>query len=265
LRRRGYTPSSIREFCRRIGVTKYESLTDISLLEFCIRDELNKNAPRAMAVFNPVKLIIDNFPENADEELEAINNPEDPSAGSRNILFSRELYIEEDDFSLNPPKGYFRMAEGMEVRLRYAYVVKCTGAVIDPATGKVSEVHCVYDPQTKGGNTPDGRRIKGTIHWVSAKSAVDLKTRLYDRLFKSENPDDVPEGSDFKLNLNKESLKVITVKAEKSLINARSGDRYQFERKGYFYCDPKDSIQGSPVLNQIVSLKDAWAKKSQKR
>ena len=264
LRRRGYTPSAIREFCRRIGVTKYDGITDISLLEFCIRDELNKTAQRVMAVFSPLKLVIDNYDENLIEELDALNNPEDPSAGTRKVPFGRELFIEEDDFSLNPPKGYYRMAKGMEVRLKYAYIVKCTEAVVDPTTGKVKEVHCIYDPNTRGGDTPDGRKVKGTIHWVSAKHAVPLKTRLYDRLFTKEDPDDAPEGYDYKYNLNPRSLENIVVYAESSLCKALPEGRYQFERKGYFYCDPYDSKENNPVFNQIVSLKDTWAKKVQK-
>jgi glutaminyl-tRNA synthetase len=260
LRRRGYTPSAVREFCRRIGVTKVESLSDIALLEFCIRDELNKTAPRVMAVLKPLKLVVENYPVGRTEELDAVNNPEDPAAGSRKVLFSRELYIEEDDFKADAPKGYFRLAPGREVRLRYGYIVKCTDAVVDPATGRITEVHCTYDPATRGGNAPDGRKIKGTIHWVSADSAREVTVRLYDRLFMKDNPDVAPEGQDYRNNINPHSLETLTAMVESSLQHAPPESRYQFERKGYFYCDPVDTKPGAPVFNQIVSLRDTWAK-----
>lgn len=259
LRRRGYTSGSIREFCRRVGVTKFSGLTDVALLEYCVRDELNKIASRVMAVTHPVKLVIDNYPEDKEEELDAINNPEDPSCGSRKVPFSRELYIERDDFMENPPKKFYRLAPGSEVRLRYAYFVKCTNVVKD-GNGEIKEIHCTYDPQTKGGDAADGRKVKGTIHWVSAMHAVDVEVRLYDRLFKVERPDVVSEGGDFKDFVNPDSLKVLTVKAEPVLKSAEAGNRYQFERSGYFFVDPVDSAVGRPVFNRIVPLRDSWAK-----
>jgi glutaminyl-tRNA synthetase len=260
LRRRGVTPASIREFSRRIGVTKFDGLTDIALLEFCIREELNRTAPRAMAVLQPLKLVIENYPEGQTEELDAINNPDDASAGTRKVPFARELYIEREDFEEKPPKGFFRLTPGAEVRLRYAYLVRCTGVVKDPQTGAVVEIRCTYDPKTRGGDAPDGRKVKGTIHWVSARHALDAEVRLYDRLFKVERPDDVPEGVDWKTNLNPDSLKAIRCKAEPSLAAAAAESRYQFERKGYFFVDPIDSKPGVPVFNRIVPLRDSWSK-----
>jgi len=259
LRRRGYTPASIREFCRRVGVTKVDSFSDIALLEYCIRDELNKTAPRAMAVLDPLKVVIENYPEDKEEELDAINNPEDASAGTRKVPFARELYVERYDFQEEPHKKFYRLAPGREVRLRYAYFITCTDVVKD-ADGNVTELRCTYDPETRGGDAPDGRKVRGTVHWVSAKHAVPAEVRLYDRLFKVERPDDVPEGGDFKDNLNADSLKVITAQAERSLGEAEPGSRYQFERKGYFFADPVDSTAGKPVFNQIVPLRDSWAK-----
>ena len=204
LRRRGYTPEAIRDFCKRIGVAKIEGVNDIALLEHCLREDLNKRAPRVMAVLNPLKLVIDNYPEDQIEEMEAVNNPEDASMGTRNVPFSRVLYIEQDDFREVPPKKFYRLAPGQEVRLRWGYLVRCTGAVKDPKTGEVVEVHCTYDPETRGGNTPDGRKVKGTIHWVSAAHAVKAEVRLYDSLFTKPDPDDVPEGLDYHANLNPE-------------------------------------------------------------
>jgi len=264
LRRRGYTPRAIREFCRRIGITKFDGFTDIGLLEFCIREELNKTAPRVMVVFDPVRVVIENYDAGSGEEVEAVNNPEDASMGTRRVPFSRELYIERDDFMLEPVKGFFRLAPGREVRLRYAYIVKCVDVVRNPATGRIEEIRCVYDPATRGGEVPDGRKVKGTIHWVSAQHAVDVEVRLYERLFRVPHPEDVPEGGDWKANLNPDSLKLLRVKAEPGLIEAPIESRFQFERKGYFFVDPIDSRPGVPVFNQIVPLRDSWAKVREK-
>ena len=260
LRRRGYTPASIREFCRRIGVTKTDSLTDIALLEHCIREELNATAPRVMAVLDPVKLVITNYPEGQTEMLEGVNNPENPEAGTRDVPFTRELYIERDDFMEEAPKKYFRLTPGQEVRLRYGYLVKCTGCRKDPGTGAVTEVHCTYDPATRGGNAPDGRRVKGTIHWVSAAHAADVEVRLFDRLFNVERPDDVATGGHFTDHLNPDSVRSVRAKVEPVLGAAPAGGRFQFERTGYFMADMKDSVPGAPVFNRIVSLRDSWAK-----
>jgi glutaminyl-tRNA synthetase len=262
LRRRGFTPESIREFCRRVGVTKVESLSDIALLEHCIRDELNKTAPRVMAVLDPVKLIITNYPEGQEEMLEGINNPEDESAGTREVPFSRELFIERNDFREEAPKKFFRLKPGQEVRLRYGYLVTCTGFKKDEETGEITEVYATYDPETRGGNAPDGRRVRGTIHWVSAAHAFDAEVRLFDRLFSCERPDDVPEGGDFKDNLNPESLSIVHAKLEPELTNAAPGDRVQFERTGYFIADAVDSEPRVPVFNRIVPLRDSWGKKA---
>jgi glutaminyl-tRNA synthetase len=263
LRRRGYTPASIREFCRRVGVTKFDGFTDVSLLEFCIRDELNRTAPRAMAVLDPVKLVIENYPEGHVEWLEAVNNPEDPAAGTRQVPFSRVLWIEREDFREDPPKQFFRLAPGREVRLRYGYLVRCTGSSKDPATGQVTEIRCAYDPATRGGTAPDGRKVKGTIHWVSAAHATSAEVRLYDRLFRVEHPEDVPHGVDYKTHLNPDSLKVLRARVEPALAAAGPGTRWQFERKGYFFADPMDSRPGAPVFNQIVPLRDSWARMEQ--
>lgn len=259
LRRRGVTPSSIRTFCDRIGVAKRDSTVDVGLLEYFIREELNKNAPRVMGVLRPLKLVIENYPEDKEEKFEAVNNPEDESAGKRHVPFSKILYIEREDFMENPPNKFFRLTPGREVRLRYAYFVKCTGVVKDPATGEITEVRCTYDPQTRGGNSPpDGRKVKATIHWVSAKHAFDAEVRLYDRLFKNEDPF---EGGDFLNNLNPNSLEVIpNAKLEPSLEKAKADQRFQFERMGYFFVDPLDSDKGKPVFNRIVTLKDTWLK-----
>jgi len=260
LRRRGYTPASIRTFCKKVGVTKFDGLTDVALLEYCIRDELNRTAPRAMAVLDPLRLVVENYPAGQVEQLEAVNNPEDSAAGSRLLPFSRELYIERDDFREVAPKKYFRLTPGQEVRLRYGYMVTCTGCRKDPATGEVVEVRCTYDPATRGGNTPDGRKVKSTIHWVSAAQAVQAPVRLYDRLFKVERPEDVPEGVDYKANLNQASLRVVPAMLEPGLASVLPGSRIQFERQGYFFVDPKNSAPGRPVFNQIVPLRDSWSK-----
>ena len=268
LRRRGYTPEAIRDFCKRIGVAKIEGVNDIALLEHCLREDLNRRAPRAMAVLHPLKLVIDNYPEDQVEEMEAVNNPEDSSKGTRTVPFSRVLYIEQDDFREVAPKKYYRLTPGQEVRLRWGYLVRCTGAVKDAKTGEVLEVHCTYDPETRGGNTPDGRKVKGTIHWVSAAHAIKAEVRLYDSLFTKANPDDVPEGLDYRANLNPKSLEVLSeCYVEPSLKAAAPGSRYQFERLGYFCVDTGDSTPEKPVFNRTVTLKDTWAKieKSQGR
>ncbi len=262
-RRRGYTPEAIRAFCTHIGVNKFNSTIDVQLLENFLREDLNKRAQRRMAVLRPIKVVIDNYPQGEVEELEAINNPEDAAAGTRRVPFSRELYIEREDFMETPPPKYFRLAPGQEVRLRYAYFVKCTNVVKD-ATGNVSEVHCTYDPATRGGDSPDGRKVKGTIHWVSAGQAVDAEVRLYDHLFSKPFPEEVPEGQDWKVNLNPKSLEVIEhAKVEPTLRDAKAGEKFQFERIGYFSVD-KDSKPGRPVFNRAVSLKDTWAKEQKK-
>ncbi len=258
LRRRGYTPSSIRDFCDRIGVAKTDSTIDVALLEHCIREDLNHTAPRVMAVLNPLRVVIDNYPDGQIEELDAVNNPEDPGAGTRKVPFSRVLYIERDDFREKPPSKFFRLAPGREVRLRYAYLVTCVGVKKDEATGEVVELHCTYDPATRGGDTPDGRKVKGTIHWVSAPHALQAEVRLYDRLFTVENPGDVEDGCESVLNPN--SLEVVTGYVEPSLANAAPGSSYQFERLGYFCADLKDSSAQRLVFNRTVALRDSWAK-----
>ena len=258
LRRRGYTPASIREFCDRIGVAKTESTIDVSLLEHCIREDLNKTAPRVMAVLNPLRVVIDNYPEDRIEEVEAVNNPEDPAAGKRKVPFSRVLYIERDDFREAPPAKFFRLAPGREVRLRYAYLITCVGVTRDPATGEITELHCTYDPATRGGDAPDGRKVKGTIHWVSAPNAMRAEVRLYDRLFTVENPGDVEEGCESVLN--PKSLEVVMAYLEPSLASAVPGSRYQFERLGYFCVDTRDYSAVKPVFNRTVALRDSWAK-----
>ena len=259
LRRRGIPASVIRTFCRELGATKFNSLTDMSLLEFFIREELNKTAPRVMAVLDPVKVIIDNYPEDLTEEMDAINNPEDPSAGTRKVPFTKELYIERDDFREEAPKKFYRLAPGMEVRLRCAYFVTCTSFEKD-ADGKVTCIHCTYDPATKGGNAPDGRKVKGTIHWVSAKYAVSTEVRLYDRLFSIENTEEIPGDEDYRNYLNPDALRVVEGKLERSLADAAPGDRFQFERLGYFCVDTKNSTPEKKIFNRIVTLKDSWAK-----
>ncbi len=258
LRRRGYTPEAIREFCARIGVAKKDSTVDLALLEHCLREDLNRRAPRRMAVLRPLKVVIENYPEGETETFDAVNNPEDPSAGTRPVPFSRVLYIERDDFMEEPPKKFFRLAPGREVRLRYAYFVRCVGVVKD-ADGRVVELRCTYDPATRGGDAPDGRKVKATLHWVSADHAVEAEVRLYDRLFDHPNPDRAgTEG--FLEHLNPDSLEVLRgCRLEPCLADARAGERIQFERLGYFCADP-DTTDGRPVFNRTVTLRDAWAK-----
>ncbi|MDR2430140.1 MAG: glutamine--tRNA ligase/YqeY domain fusion protein [Puniceicoccales bacterium] len=258
-RRRGYTPAAIRKFCELVGVTKFNSLTDVALLEHAIRDDLNRTSPRVMAVLNPLRLIIDNYPAGQCEWLDAVNNPEDPAAGTRKIPFSRELYIEHEDFMEDAPRKFFRLAPGREVRLRWGYFVTCTGVEKDPA-GCVTAVHCTYDPATRGGDAPDGRKVKGTLHWVSASHAVASEIRLYDRLFTKENPGDESDGEDWRSHLNPDSLKTVTGYVEPSLAEIPAGTRVQFERIGYFVADARDSKPGAPVFNRTVTLKDSWAK-----
>lgn len=260
LRRRGYTPESIRNFCEDIGVAKRDNIIDYTRLENALRDDLNKKAQRVMVVLNPVKLIIDNYPAGKSETLQAINNPEDESAGTREVSFSKELYIERDDFMENPPKKYFRMTPGQEVRLRYAYIVRCTGVDKDE-NGEITAIHCTYDENSRGGNPSDGRKIKGTIHWVDANRHCNAEVRLFDRLFRSESPDKVEEGHSFLENLNPDSLKVLNdCKAETFLSSAQSLDKYQFERLGYFSVD-YDSTAEHLVFNRACTLKDSWSKK----
>jgi glutaminyl-tRNA synthetase len=231
----------------------------MSWLEDAIREDLNRRAPRVLGVLNPLKVVIDNYSDGQSEEMEAINNPEDAAAGTRKVPFSNVLYIEKDDFREDPPKKFFRLAPGVEVRLRYAYFIKCVN-VVKNAAGEITELHCTYDPATRGGNAPDGRKVKGTIHWVSAAHAVDAEVRLYDHLFMKPDPDDVPEGQDYKANLNPNSLVKVTGKLEASVATAKPGDRFQFERLGYFCADVKDSTPGKPVFNRTVTLADTWAK-----
>jgi glutaminyl-tRNA synthetase len=258
LRRRGYTPESIRKFCEQIGVAKADSIVDLVVLENSIREELNKSAPRAMAVLRPLKVVIDNYPQDKVEELDVINNPEDPSVGTRKVPFARELYIEQDDFRQDPPKQFFRLAPGREVRLRCAYFITCVSVEKDPQTGAIKEVHCTYDPATRGGDAPDGRKVKATIHWVSCRHAQEAEVRLYDTLFNKRDPGDVAEGAHFTVHLNPNSLEVLSsCQVEPSLKNVSPGSRYQFERMGYFITD---SNAGKPVFNRIVTLRDTWAK-----
>lgn len=263
LRRRGYTPEAIRNFCDVIGVAKRDSMVDIALLEHCIRQDLNKRAPRVMAVLRPLRVVIENYPEGQTEQLEAINNPEDMSMGTRQVPFSRVLYIEQDDFRENPPPKFWRLAPGREVRLRYAYFIKCVGVVKDEKTGEITELRCTYDPQTRGGDAPDGRKVKTTLHWVSANHAAPAEVRLYDHLFTVANPAE-EEGADFRTLLNPQSLEVIeNCFVEPSLAQAQPGSRYQFERLGYFCVDP-DSTKGKLVFNRTVTLRDEWAKIEQR-
>ncbi|MFB0525507.1 MAG: glutamine--tRNA ligase/YqeY domain fusion protein, partial [Phycisphaerae bacterium] len=259
LRRRGYSPESIRNFCNVIGVNKFNSTIDIALLEHCVREDLNKTSARVMSVLRPLKVIIDNYPEGKVEQMEAINNPEDPTAGTRKVPFSRQLYIERDDFMENPPKKFYRLAPGREVRLRYAYFICCT-SVVKNDKGEIAELHCTYDPATKGGDAPDGRKVKATLHWVSAQHAPDAEVRLYEHLFTNENPDDAPEGKDFTANLNLNSLEVLNnCKVEPLLKDVKPLQRYQFERLGYFCVDP-DSKEGKLLFNRTITLRDPWAK-----
>jgi len=261
LRRRGCTPESIRNFCERIGVAKRGSMVDIALLEHSVREDLNRRVPRVMGVLRPLRLVIDNYPENKTEELEAVNNPEDPSMGTRKIPFSRVLYIEQDDFHEIPPKKFFRLAPGREVRLRYAYFIKCVDVIKDKKTGEVVELHCTYDPKTRGGDAPDGRKVKATLHWVSAANSIKAGVRLYDNLFLKANPTDEKDGADFKTYLNPDSLETLTsCRVEPTLTGAAPGSRYQFERLGYFCVDTVDSSEGTLVFNRTVTLRDTWAK-----
>jgi glutaminyl-tRNA synthetase len=261
LRRRGYTPEAIRNFCERIGVAKRNSVVDLALLEYCLREDLNRRAPRVMAVLQPLRVVIVNYPEDRVEELVAVNNPEDPSMGTRKVPFSRVLYIERDDFREDPPKQFFRLAPGREVRLRYAYFITCVGVVKDDRTGEVVELHCTYDPATRGGDAPDGRKVKATLHWVSAAHALEAEVRLYDHLFATADPGDDDEGADFTAYLNPQSLEVLpSCRVEPSLAGAVSGRQYQFERLGYFCVDPSDSAPGALVFNRTVTLRDTWAK-----
>ena len=264
LRRRGYLPSSIRSFCGKIGVTKYDGMTDIAVLEGCLREDLNRVAPRVMAVLRPLRVVIENYPEQQVEQLEAVNNPEDPSAGTRQVPFSREIYIEQDDFMEDPPKKFFRLAPGREVRRRYGFFIPCTDVVRDSETGDIVELRCRYDPETKGGSAPDGRKVKGTIHWVSAAHAVPAEVRLYDHLFDRENPSAVEEGHEWTDYLNPNSLETLMdCQLEPSLQKATVGDRFQFERLGYFSVDP-DSQPDRLVFNRTVTLRDKWAKMKKK-
>lgn len=259
MRRRGFPAASVVDFCDKIGIAKSDNLVDIALLEHCVRQELNLKAPRVMGVLNPIKLVITNYPEDLVEELDAINNPEDASMGMRKLPFSRELYIETDDFRETPPPKYYRLAPGREVRLRYAYFVKCVDVIKD-ADGNILEVQCTYDPETRGGDAPDGRKVKSTIHWVSARYALQAEVRLYDRLFNKEKPEETEEGEDFLSNLNPDSLQVLTnCFLEPNLAAAMPGSTYQFERQGYFCVDP-DTVDGKLVFNRTVALRDTWAK-----
>ena len=263
LRRRGYTPASSRAFCERIGVAKFNSTIDMAVLENSIRDDLNATAPRVMAVLRPLRVVIENYPEGQTEQLEAVNNPNDPAAGTRQVPFSRVLYIEQDDFMEDAPKKFFRLAPGREVRLRYAYFIKCESVVKDDKTGEIIELRCTYDPETRGGSAPDGRKVKATMHWVSAEHALSAEVRLYDHLFAKENPDQAEEGQTFLDNLNPKSLSVLkNCQLEPSLADAKPGDQFQFERLGYFCADSKDSRPGQPAFNRTVSLRDEWAKVS---
>jgi glutaminyl-tRNA synthetase len=259
MRRRGFSPSAIRNFCTKIGVNKFNSTIDFAMLEHCLREDLNKTSPRVMAVLNPLKVVIENYPEDKVEYLEAVNNPEDPSAGNRQIPFSREIYIEQEDFMEEAPKKFFRLTPGREVRLRYAYFITCT-KVIKDSSGNIVELRCTYDPATRGGDSPDGRKVKSTLHWVCAKNAIDAQVRLYDNLFTKENPEEAEEGKDFTANLNPDSLKVSNLcKVEPYLKNAKPLSRWQFERLGYF-CVDKDSSGEKLVFNRTTTLRDEWAK-----
>jgi len=265
MRRRGFPPGAIREFCAQIGVAKKDNLIDVALLEHCVREELNETAPRAMAVLRPLRVVIDNYPEDAIEEFECANHPQRPDMGTRMLPFSRELYIERDDFQENPPGKYKRLAPGREIRLRNAYVIKYESMVKDDKTGEILELHCTYDSETRNAPPADGRKIKGVIHWLSARHSVPAEVRLYDHLFTKENPLEVKEGEDWLDNLNPNSLQVLTrCKIEPSLASAKPGERYQFERKGYFCVDP-DSRAGKPVFNRTVTLRDTWAKIQKKQ
>lgn len=260
-RRRGYTPEAIRNFCERIGVAKRNSIVDLAMLEHSLREDLNKRAPRVMAVLRPLKVVLENYPEGHTEELAAVNNPEDPSQGTRQVLFSRELYIEQEDFRQDPPKGFFRLSPGKEVRLRYAYIIKCTEVIKDPTTGAIKELRCTYDPETKSGSSQSKRKVKATIHWVSATHAITAGVRLYDHLFTKEDPDEVADGSDWLANINSKSVECLSdCRIEPCLANAKPGERFQFERLGYFCVDSEDSSADKVVFNRTVTLRDSWAK-----
>jgi glutaminyl-tRNA synthetase len=259
LRRRGFSPEAIRNFCTTIGVNKFNSTVDYALLEHCLRQDLNATSSRVMAVLNPLKVVITNYPEGDIDQLDAVNNPEDASAGTRKVPFGKEIYIERDDFMEEPPRKFFRLAPGREVRLRYAFFITCNEVIKDDA-GNITELHCTYDPQTRGGDAPDGRKVKATLHWVSAEHAVDAEVRLYEHLFKKENPDDTEDGQDFTANINPESLSVLAnCKAEPAVAEMKPLDRCQFERLGYFCMDP-DSTTEKLVFNKTVGLRDTWAK-----
>lgn len=261
IRRRGYTPEAIRNFCERIGVAKKNSVVDVALLEHCLREDLNKRARRVMAVLRPLRVVVDNYPENQVEELEAVNNPEDPSMGTRKVPFSRVLYVEREDFREDPPRQFFRLAPGREVRLRYAYIIKCIDVVKDAKTGAVTELHCTYDPETKSGSAQSNRKVKATLHWVSAAHAIEAEARLYDHLFTKEDPDDVEEGADWRSNINPNSVeRLASCRVEPCLAGAAPGNHYQFERLGYFCVDPVDSSDRGLVFNRTVTLRDSWAK-----
>jgi glutaminyl-tRNA synthetase len=261
IRRRGYTPEALRNFCERIGVGKADSLVDVQLLEYCVREDLNRRAPRVMGVLHPLRVVIENYPEGQMEELEAVNNPEDPAMGSRKVPFSRMLYLERDDFMEEPPPKFYRLAPGREVRLRYAYYIRCVSVVKNGTTGEIEELRCTYDPETRGGGAPDGRQVKATLHWVSAAHAAEVEVRLYDRLFIKANPSEEKEGADFRAFINPNSLEVLKpCYVEPDLAHAAPGSFYQFERLGYFCVDAKDSREGAPVFNRTVTLRDSWAK-----
>ena len=265
LRRRGYTPEALRDFCDRIGVAKRDNMVDIALLEHTLRDDLNKRSPRVMGVLDPWRVVIENYPEGQTEEIESVNNPEDNTMGKRSIPFSRTVYIEKDDFREEPPPKFYRLSPGREIRLKDAYYITCTEVVKDEATGEIIELRCTYDPETHGGTSSDGRKVRGTSHWVSAEHAVDAEVRIYDHLFVTEDPDDVPEGGDFKDNLNPESLVVMkSCKLEQGLGQAKPGERFQFLRQGYFVVDP-DSTPEAPVFNRTVALRDTWSRMDQSR
>ncbi|MGW8181990.1 MAG: glutamate--tRNA ligase family protein, partial [bacterium] len=265
LRRRGLPPESIRRFCDRIGVAKRDSVVEVALLEHTVREDLNKTVPRVMGVLRPLKVTIINYPEDQEEELDAINNPEDPSAGIRKVPFGREIYIEQQDFMEDPPKKFFRLAPGREVRLRYAYFITCVDVVKDEQTGEIVEVHCEYDPATRGGDSPDGRKVRGTLHWVSTRHSLEAEVRLYDRLFTKPNPDETAEGEDYRSNLNPNSLEILKpCWVEPSLAGAEGGTRFQFERLGYFCVDAVDSSPDALVFNRTVALRDSWARLEKK-
>jgi len=263
LRRRGYTPESIRNFADTIGVTKFDGIIDVGLLEFSLREDLNKKAPRVMGVLNPLKMVITNYPEDQEEWMETINNPEDESMGSRKIPFSREIYIEQDDFMEDPPKKFFRLAPGREVRLKSAYIIQCEEAIKD-SEGKITELRCTYDPETRSGGPQSNRKVKGTLHWVSARHALPAEVRLYDRLFKTEIPDEAPEGEDFRSNLNPDSLETVKAYVEPGLKDSGPGDKFQFQRLGYF-CLDKDSMPDNLLINRTVPLRDSWTKRQDQK